>query len=53
MSSDGHIRSDMSSRMLKVLALGLLTGHVEPVTVTGCQMGCDGCKEKPKFMVST
>jgi hypothetical protein len=44
MSSDMHFGNDMSSDGLKVLALYLLTGLVEPMMMTNCQMGCDGGK---------
>jgi hypothetical protein len=47
MSSNGHSGSDMSSDWLKVLALWLMIGQVEPVTVIDYQMGWDGCKRKP------
>ena len=46
MSSDESFGSDMSSDGLKVLALCLLMG-MEPVTMTDCQMDCDGCKKQP------
>ena len=36
----------MSSDGLKVFALYLLIGQVEPVTMTDCQMGCDRCKKQ-------
>ena len=46
MSNDGHFGIDVSNDGLKVLTLGLLIDQLEPVTVTVCQMGCDGCKKK-------
>ena len=36
----------MSNDGLKVLTLNLLMDQLEQVTVTVCQMGCDGCKKK-------
>ena len=32
---------------LKALTLSLVTGQVKPMTMNGCQMGCEGCKNQP------
>ena len=46
-SRDEHFGSDMSNNWLKVLDLWLMTCQVEPVPLTDCQMGWDGCKKEP------
>ena len=46
MSSDRHFGSDMSSDGLKVLALCILMGQVQPMILSDCQMGCDRCKKQ-------
>ena len=41
--------SDTLSARLKVLALCLLTGQVQPMTMTDSQISCDKWKERPCF----
>lgn len=49
--SDMRFGSEMSSDGLKVLALSLLTGQVELLTMIDCQMACNECKKQPWFWV--
>ena len=45
--SDMYFGREVSSDKLKVLALCLLMGQVGPLTTTGYQISCDGCKKQP------